>query len=509
MGFFPAIGLKFCLSPFSFLHGFNVLSSADIIRIFKKRSGISANLSKFAAAMQQGTTICAIATPQGVGGIAVIRVSGQDTMNVVEKVFSKSLQKAKSHTAHLGLIKEEGVVVDEVVATLFCAPNSFTGEDVVEISCHGSVYIQNKIIQLLLKNGATMAGPGEFTQRAFLNGKLDLSQAEAVADLIHSQSAGAHELAMKQLRGGVSKEIDRLREELINFASLMELELDFSEEDVEFADRSKLTDLIEKILTYLEKLIDSFELGNAIKHGVPVAIVGVPNVGKSTLLNALLNEERALVSEIAGTTRDTVEDRININGIEYRFIDTAGIRTTGDQIETMGIAKTFETVDEAQIILHLIDANEASLEATKTFVDQFSKDPKTAGKKLILVINKTDLYEQETDALDKFFADHADKIQISAKHGHNLDRLRALLVSHVANGTESDTTVVTSQRHYDILTRCSNSLATVRSGLDEGISGDLLAMDIREALFQLGTITGAISTDDLLGNIFANFCIGK
>lgn len=425
------------------------------------------------------------------------------------KVFSKPLTTKESHTAHFGLIKDENDVIDEVVSTVFKGPNSFTGEDVVEISCHGSAYIQNKIIQVLLKNGASMAGPGEFTQRAFLNGKLDLSQAEAVADLIHSQSAGAHDLAMKQLRGGVSKEIDRLREELINFASLIELELDFSEEDVEFADRSQLTDLIEKILTYLERLVGSFELGNAIKHGVPVAIVGVPNVGKSTLLNALLNEERALVSEIAGTTRDTVEDRININGIEYRFIDTAGIRTTGDQIETMGIAKTFEKIDEAQIILHLIDAIEVELETTKTFVEQFRNDPKTKGKRLILVINKTDLCEQGDNDLDNFFPNHTDKILISAKLGHNLDRLRALLVTHVASGTETDTTVVTSQRHYDILTKCSNSLATVRSGLDEGISGDLLAMDIREALFQLGTITGAISTDDLLGNIFTNFCIGK
>ena len=425
------------------------------------------------------------------------------------KVFSKPLTTKESHTAHFGLINDENEVIDEVVSTVFKGPNSFTGEDVVEISCHGSAYIQNKIIQVLLKNGATMAGPGEFTQRAFLNGKLDLSQAEAVADLIHSQSAGAHDLAMKQLRGGVSKEIDRLREELINFASLIELELDFSEEDVEFADRSQLTDLIEKILTYLERLVGSFELGNAIKHGVPVAIVGVPNVGKSTLLNALLNEERALVSEIAGTTRDTVEDRININGIEYRFIDTAGIRTTGDKIETMGIAKTFEKIDEAQIILHLIDANEAELETTKTFVDQFRNDPKTKGKKLILVINKTDLYEQEANDLDNLFTNDTDKVHISAKLGHNLDHLKGMLVEHVISGKETNTTVVTSQRHYDILTKCSNSLATVRSGLDEGISGDLLAMDIREALFQLGTITGAISTDDLLGNIFANFCIGK
>lgn len=454
-------------------------------------------------------TICAIATPTGIGGIAVIRISGPKAYGIVGRIFSKNLLHIDSHTAHFGLIKERNVLVDEAVVTLFKGPNSFTGEDVVEISCHGSVYIQNKIIQLLLHNGATMAGPGEFTQRAFLNGKLDLSQAEAVADLIHAQSTGAHELAMKQLRGGFSKEIDLLREELINFASLIELELDFSEEDVEFADRTQLSALTEKISTYLKRLIDSFEMGNAIKQGVPVAIVGVPNVGKSTLLNALLNEDRAIVSAIAGTTRDTIEDRVNISGIIFRFIDTAGIRATSDQIETMGISKTFEKIEEAQIVLHLIDASDKNLDETKKFVEQFASDPKTANKKLILVINKTDLYQYDLEELDRTFTNQSDRISVSAKSGQNLGRLKKLLVSHVTSNTNLDATVVTSQRHFEILTKTSNSLNTVRLGLDEGISGDLLAMDIREALFQLGTITGAISTDDLLGNIFANFCIGK
>lgn len=459
--------------------------------------------------MKKATTICAIATPAGIGGIAVIRISGPDAGSVVDQIFSKSTAELTSHMACFGLIKDQEVLIDEVIVTFFKGPNSFTGEDVLEISCHGSIFIQNKIIQLLLQNGATMAGPGEFTQRAFLNGKLDLSQAEAVADLIQSQSTGAHELAMKQLRGGFSKEIDLLREELINFASLIELELDFSEEDVEFADRTQLLNLTDKIGTYLNRLIDSFEMGNAIKQGVAVAIVGVPNVGKSTLLNALLNENRAIVSSIAGTTRDTIEDQVNINGIVFRFIDTAGIRSTSDQIETMGITKTFEKIEEAQIVLHLIDANDQDLETTKRFVAQFATDPKTENKKLILVINKTDLYDKDLAELDGVFSNYKEKTQISAKNGYNLDQLRALLLDYISSRTDADATVVTSQRHYDILTRCSNSLATVRSGLDEGISGDLLAMDIREALFQLGTITGAISTDDLLGNIFANFCIGK
>lgn len=459
--------------------------------------------------MKKATTICAIATPAGIGGIAVIRISGPDAGSVVDQIFSKSTAELTSHMACFGLIKDQEVLIDEVIVTFFKGPNSFTGEDVLEISCHGSIFIQNKIIQLLLQNGATMAGPGEFTQRAFLNGKLDLSQAEAVADLIQSQSTGAHELAMKQLRGGFSKEIDLLREELINFASLIELELDFSEEDVEFADRTQLLNLTDKIGTYLNRLIDSFEMGNAIKQGVAVAIVGVPNVGKSTLLNALLNENRAIVSSIAGTTRDTIEDQVNINGIVFRFIDTAGIRSTSDQIETMGITKTFEKIEEAQIVLHLIDANDQDLETTKRFVAQFATDPKTENKKLILVINKTDLYDKDLAELDDAFSNYKEKTQISAKNGYNLDQLRALLLDYISSRTDADATLVTSQRHYDILAKCSNSLATVRSGLDEGISGDLLAMDIREALFQLGTITGAISTDDLLGNIFANFCIGK
>jgi tRNA modification GTPase len=458
---------------------------------------------------QKEKTICAISTPPGLGGIAVIRLSGASTHSILNKVFSKDLSSVDTHTVHFGLIKDGDHIIDEVVATVFKGPNSFTGEDVVEISCHGSVYIQNKIIEVLLANGASLAEPGEFTLRAFLNGKMDLSQAEAVADLIHSNSEGAHDLAMKQMRGGFSKEIDKLRQELIDFASLIELELDFSEEDVEFADRTQLNNLINQIQSYLNSLIDSFRLGNVIKNGVPVAIVGVPNVGKSTLLNALLNEDRAIVSDIPGTTRDAIEDQINIGGIIFRFIDTAGIRKTKDQIETKGIKKTFEKIEEAEIILYLIDTSDHDITATVNFVNQFRLDASTQGKELILVLNKTDILGNEISKWEDAFSDFEKKVFISAKDKSNVDEIESRLLDYLSNRKNADSTLVTSQRHYEALTNCNESLDKVLDGLNQGISGDLLAMDIRDALHSLGTITGSISTDDLLGNIFGKFCIGK
>ncbi|MBL4703674.1 MAG: tRNA uridine-5-carboxymethylaminomethyl(34) synthesis GTPase MnmE, partial [Flavobacteriales bacterium] len=362
--------------------------------------------------------------------------------------------------------------------------------------------------EVLLKYGAVLAEPGEFTLRAFLNGKMDLSQAEAVADLIHSNSEGAHELAIKQMRGGFSKEIEKLRKELINFASLIELELDFSEEDVEFADRTQLNNLITQIQDYLSNLIDSFRLGNVIKNGVPVAIVGVPNVGKSTLLNALLNEERAIVSEIPGTTRDAIEDQINIGGVLFRFIDTAGIRKTKDYIESKGIEKTFEKMQEAEIILYLIDSNDDVLH-TVGFVNQFRLEQQTVGKELILVINKTDISSNSINKWESAFSDFGNKVFISAKEKTNVDQIKTLLMSYLNKRKTPDSVIVTNQRHFEALTNCNASLDQVLSGMNNGISGDLLAIDIREALHFLGTITGSISSDDLLGNIFSKFCIGK
>lgn len=451
-------------------------------------------------------TICAISTPPGIGGIAVIRVSGKQAFDIVEGCFSKRLSTVSSHSLHFGTIRSNGKLVDEVVCAVFKGPNSFTGEDIVEISCHGSTFIQHKMIDVLLQHGAKMAEPGEFTLRAYLNGKMDLSQAEAVADLIHSESAGAHELAMKQMRGGFSKEIATLREELINFASLIELELDFSEEDVEFADRSTLTHLINKVYNYVEQLIDSFRLGNVIKNGIPVAIAGAPNVGKSTLLNALLNEERAIVSDIAGTTRDTIEDTINIEGNTYRFIDTAGIRKTEDVIESKGIERTFQKVDEAEIVLYLIEADAQRMAELTKEVDAFHQQLNQ--QEFILIINKSDLSNWSEQQWAECFPDF-EIILLSAKAKHKVDRLRTTLAKYVADRQNGNAMVVTNQRHLDALLKTQSALHAVQNGLQTATSGDLLAMDIREALYHLGSITGEISTDDLLGNIFANFCIGK
>ncbi|MEY8020118.1 tRNA uridine-5-carboxymethylaminomethyl(34) synthesis GTPase MnmE [Muriicola sp. SD30] len=460
-------------------------------------------------------TIVALATAPGTGAIAVIRVSGNDAIVKTADIFksgsSKLLTKVKSHTVHLGYIIEGSRTIDQVLVTVFKGPNSYTGENVVEISCHGSPYIQQEIIQLFLRRGCRMAEAGEFTLRAFLNGKLDLSQAEAVADLIASENAASHELALQQMRGGFSNEIAKLREELLNFASLIELELDFSEEDVEFADKKQFSELLHKIDTVLKHLIDSFALGNVIKNGIPIAIVGEPNVGKSTLLNALLNEERAIVSPIPGTTRDTVEDELVIEGIGFRFIDTAGIRETEDVVESIGIRKTMENIGKARVVIYLVDATaiQNNPEKTAPVKEQLNNiTSEYPNKNLILLVNKIDGIPD--DPLNDIKKELPQALFISAKENTGMEELKASLLKLVNTGAlNSGDTVVTNTRHYNSLIKAREEIHKVQTGLEEGISGDLLAVDIRQALYHFGEITGEITSDDLLGNIFANFCIGK
>ncbi len=466
-------------------------------------------------------TIVALATPSGAGAIAIIRLSGKNAITYVDNQFKsvsgKVLAAQKTHTIHLGHIVDDAITYDEVLVSVFKNPNSYTGENVVEISCHGSSYIQQEIIQLFLRKGCRMADPGEFTLRAFLNGKLDLSQAEAVADVIASDNAAAHQIAMQQMRGGFSSEIAKLREELLNFASLIELELDFAEEDVEFADRSQFKALVERITFVLKRLIDSFAVGNVIKNGIPVAIVGEPNVGKSTLLNALLNEDRAIVSDIAGTTRDTIEDEITIGGIGFRFIDTAGIRDTKDVVESIGIQKTFEKIEQAQVVVYLFDAQEFKKESAKFIVDIERVKNKYPQKPLVIVANKVDkLPEADINQLQQqltAIAKERDNVQaqlLSAKTNTGVDALKSALLSFVNTGSlKNNDTIVTNTRHYDALLKAFEETTKVQQGLDTGLSGDLLAIDIRQALYHFGEITGQVTNDELLGNIFANFCIGK
>ena len=465
-------------------------------------------------------TIVALASPSGAGAIAVIRLSGTGALTIAEQVFQsvseKSLSKQKTHTIHLGHIVDEGKVLDQVLLSIFKNPHSYTGEDVIEISCHGSTYIQQQIIQLLLRKGCRMAQAGEFTLRAFLNGKLDLSQAEAVADLISSDNEASHQIAMQQMRGGFSNEIAKLREELLNFASLIELELDFAEEDVEFADRSQFSELLTRIEFVLKRLIDSFAIGNVIKNGIPVVIVGEPNVGKSTLLNALLNEERAIVSEIAGTTRDTIEDELVIGGIGFRFIDTAGIRETKDVVESIGIKKTFDKIEQAQVVLYLVDGCQLSvvgklenliIEINKT-KNQFPQKP------IIIVINKKDLISEDAvSTINKKLTTvngEPTTIFISAKNNIGIDELKNQLLSFVNTGAlRNNETIVTNTRHYDSLLKALEEIQKVKFGLQSNLSSDLMAIDIKQALYYFGEITGEVTNDELLGNIFANFCIGK
>ncbi|WP_027124863.1 tRNA uridine-5-carboxymethylaminomethyl(34) synthesis GTPase MnmE [Gelidibacter mesophilus] len=464
-------------------------------------------------------TIVALATASGSGAIAVIRLSGEEAVSIGSKFFKsvsgKSLSEQKSHTVHLGHIVDGPRVIDEVLVTIFKNPHSYTGENVIEISCHGSLYIQQEIIQLFLKNGCRMANAGEYTLRAFLNGKIDLSQAEAVADLIASDSEASHKIAMQQMRGGFSNEIKHLRDELLNFASLIELELDFAEEDVEFANRDEFYKLITRIINVLKRLIDSFAVGNVIKNGIPVAIVGEPNVGKSTLLNALLNEERAIVSEIAGTTRDTIEDEMMIGGMSFRFIDTAGIRETQDVVESIGIKKTFEKIEQAQVVLFLVSSLQLSkdLRTVESFTVEIEKiKNRFPQKQLLVVLNKIDqISDVELANLTTHLAPHTSHlIPISAKTGFGVEQLTDTLLNLINTGAlRNNETIVTNTRHYDALLKAFEEIQKVKYGLDSELSGDLLAIDIRQALYHFGEITGEITNDDLLGNIFANFCIGK
>ena len=458
-------------------------------------------------------TIVALATPSGAGAIAIIRLSGAAAVTIAADVFQsvsgKDITKQKTHTIHLGHIADNGKVYDQVLLSIFKGPNSYTGENVIEISCHGSTFIQQQIIQLLLRRGAKMAQAGEFTLRAFLNGKLDLSQAEAVADLIASDNEASHQIAMQQMRGGFSNEIAKLREELLNFASLIELELDFAEEDVEFADRTQFHELLDRIEFVLKRLIDSFAVGNVIKNGIPVAIVGEPNVGKSTLLNALLNEERAIVSDIAGTTRDTIEDELVINGIGFRFIDTAGIRETQDHVESIGIQKTFEKIEQAQVVMFLVDSTELTMESLERLKVEVEKiKNKYPQKALLTIFNKKDKLEESL--LQNLESQIENSIFISAKQKVGIEELKNELMSFVNTGAlRNNETIVTNTRHYDSLLKALEEIQKVKWGLDSGISSDLMAIDIRSALYFFGEITGEVTNDELLGNIFANFCIGK
>jgi tRNA modification GTPase len=461
-------------------------------------------------------TICAPATAIG-GAIAVIRISGSQSLNICEKIFYPSdrnikLIDLKGFTIVLGEIRSGDEIIDEVLLTVFRAPHSYTGENSAEISCHASPFIVRKILELLINSGAIPAKPGEFTQRAFFNGKLDLSQAEAVADIIASKTSSSHKIALNQMRGGFSAEISRLRSEMLDFASLIELELDFGEEDVEFADRKKLKAIILKVKDIADRLANSFKLGNALKNGIPVAIIGKPNSGKSTLLNALLMEERAIVSEIPGTTRDTIEDTIVIDGIEYRFIDTAGLRETSDIIEVMGIKKTHEKINQASVIL-LIDEISDSAESINKRALSIREMIRNSEKRLIILINKTDTVpdNRQDELKGKIRLEDNDRLLfISAKEKSGLDELRLKLGQIVMKDKlSSDDVIITNIRHYEALTRVSESLGRVIAGLEDQIPEDLIAIDIRQAIHYLGEITGEITSDEILGNIFRNFCIGK
>jgi tRNA modification GTPase len=467
--------------------------------------------------MNRDATIVAIATPAGVGAIAVVRLSGNDAIGICERVFYPAkkgtmLSSQPAYTIHYGSIKDGDKIIDKVLVSIFKSPNSYTGEDIVEISCHGSTLIQQEILELLIRNGATHAQAGEFTLRAFLNGKMDLSQAEAVADLIASSSEAARRVAMEQMRGGFSNHLKHLREQLLQFISLIELELDFSEEDVEFADRTQLYRLVDELSEQTTKLLESFKLGNVIKSGIPVTIAGKPNVGKSTLLNRLLNEEKAIVSEIAGTTRDSIEDTINIKGIKFRFIDTAGLRHTTDTIESIGIERAYIKISQALIILMLIDAHDDISLSIKEIENVYRslKDD----QRMIILINKVDLVDKNLlpsiyDILAKRFS--ASKvISLSAKHGNNTDELiKELSSEYKPTLNNSEAVIITNARHYESLLKASENLERVKNALKSNLPTDLLAMDIRQVLHYIGEITGEITTEEILGSIFSKFCIGK
>ena len=457
-------------------------------------------------------TICATATAQGVGALGIIRVSGPNSISFVNQIFKgKDLTKVDSHTVHYGFIVRSKLemqnkenIIDEVMVSVFKAPKTFTAEDLVEISCHGSIYIQQEIVGLLLQNGARLAEPGEFTQRAFLNGRIDLSQAEAVADLISAENQASHKVALNQMRGGISSELKDLREQLINFTALIELELDFSEEDVEFANRSELEELIQNLKFKIQNLLDTFEFGNAIKFGVPVAIIGKPNAGKSTLLNALLNEERAIVSDIAGTTRDTIEETMTIDGITFRFIDTAGIRDTEDVIEAIGVEKAKEKIRQAKIVLHLY---EQDIELLRELESELQD------KIVFSLLSKIDKNDWANDRYENYLMEHYPNMHhfgISVKTGFNFDKLKKELVDSIKSGVDENAVIITNLRHKEALQNAMESLQNVESGMKMGLTGDLLAFHLRDTLKHIGSITGQIDVDqDILGTIFGKFCIGK
>lgn len=464
--------------------------------------------------MNEGTII-ANSSSSGTAAISLLRLSGENAIDLVTSSFKsksgKKLSDQKSHTIHLGRIHNDGTEIDEVLVSVFKAPNSYTGENVVEISCHGSIYIQQEILQLFIRKGAKPAQPGEFTLRAFLNKKMDLSQAEAVADLIASESKAAHEVALNQMRGGYTQELILLRQKLLDFASLITLELDFSEEDVEFADRKELFTLLDEIQMKIKSLADSFAYGSVIKKGVPVAIIGKPNAGKSSLLNALLNDNRAIVSSIAGTTRDTIEDTLTIKGIQFRFIDTAGLRETTDEIEAVGVAKTKEKALKAKVLLYLYDRNDANLNEIIKDIKEFMRDDLI----LIPVESKVDLNKNTANEFDSALTKELNSkkilqpIKISTFDKISIESLKKFLFNQVSQMASNQDVIITNIRHYDALQNVLKAIFNIKNGLDHKISGDLLSVDINEALMHLGEITGEITTEDLLGNVFANFCIGK
>ena len=452
-------------------------------------------------------TIVALATPNGLGAISVIRISGLNAISVTEKLFkpkgNKKLSNQKSHTVHLGHLMKNGHELDEVLVTLFKGPHSYTGENTIEISCHGSTFIQQEIIDLFIENGIRVANPGEFTLRAFINGKMDLNQAEAVADLIASENEGSHKLAMEQMKNGFSNDLKKLRAELLHFSSMIELELDFSQEDVEFAERSEFKKLTVKIQTELEKLIDSFKSGNVLKNGISVAIAGKPNAGKSSLLNTLLNEDKAIVSDIPGTTRDSIEDSLVIDGINFRFTDTAGLRETEDIIESKGIEKTKEKINNARILIYLFDSNDTTFNEINSDMKSFKREDLS----VLLVRNKVDLQNTNQNLINQL--EKFEIIEISANNIDSVSSLKKRLVNEINILNPYTDTVISNSRHYEALMKALKAIKEVNMGLKSDISGDLLSVDIRKSIEHLAKITGEITNDDVLGNIFANFCIGK
>ena len=452
-------------------------------------------------------TIIALATPNGLGAISVIRISGLNAISVTEKLFkpkgNKKLSNQKSHTVHLGHLIKNGHELDEVLVTLFKGPHSYTGENTIEISCHGSTFIQQEIIDLFIENGIRVANPGEFTLRAFINGKMDLNQAEAVADLIASENEGSHKLAMEQMKNGFSNDLKKLRAELLHFSSMIELELDFSQEDVEFAERSEFKKLTVKIQTELEKLIDSFKSGNVLKNGISVAIAGKPNAGKSSLLNTLLNEDKAIVSDIPGTTRDSIEDSLVIDGINFRFTDTAGLRETEDIIESKGIEKTKEKINNARILIYLFDSNDTTFNEINSDMKSFKREDLS----VLLVRNKVDLKNMNQNLINQL--EKFEIIEISANNIDSVSSLKKRLVNEINVLNPYTDTVISNSRHYEALMKALKAIEEVNMGLKSDISGDLLSVDIRKSIEHLAEITGEITNDDVLGNIFANFCIGK